>query len=455
MHIITEIITKIRQKYIITPEILIKLRSGDDYFPPIFEKRELLKIDIHEPSAAPPRIIAFGDIHGDLQALVGILYAAELINADGDWIEAQSTYLVQTGDLFDNYRPDVKNSCLKDTENLFDEFIILNYLTHLHIQAQRLNAQNRIVLCIGNHEFINITGDKKRMTEYVIEIKKSTLTIDERIELFKPGGVFATKLSSIFRVIAKIGNHLFMHGGIHEGNITSLNDIVIYNNNLNEWLMTPKDDGARRIELSPKIYSGDTLYLSIAWYRKMIDSNEDIYIRFLNSLDAKHELKVIVGHTITNKGNGIPLITKRARNRIILLDTAMSRCWNNKGKKPCDLSNNLYNISFIVIEEDSIISKNKQTLIDKVSTPPPSTTRKTSSSSRSADKTPPDLVSKSPSPTRKTSSSPRGAALEPSKKVSSSSPRHLRSKSITDGGRIFSINNRKTKCKRNRRVYNK
>jgi hypothetical protein len=35
-----------------------------------FEKTELSKIDIHEPSAPPPRIIAFGDIHGDLQALV-------------------------------------------------------------------------------------------------------------------------------------------------------------------------------------------------------------------------------------------------------------------------------------------------------------------------------------------------------------------------------------------------
>jgi hypothetical protein len=45
----------------------------------------------------------------------------------------------------------------------------------------------------------------------------------------------------------------------------------------------------------------------------------------------------------------------------------MSRCWNNKNRKSCDLSNNLYNISFIVIEDDTITPKNKRALIERVS----------------------------------------------------------------------------------------
>jgi hypothetical protein len=43
----------------------------------------------------------------------------------------------------------------------------------------------------------------------------------------------------------------------------------------------------------------------------------------------------------------------------------MSRCWTDKNRKPCDLSNELYNISFIVIENDTIISKHKEALLVK------------------------------------------------------------------------------------------
>lgn len=82
--IITDIIRNVRQKYGVTLDILNTLKTDDDYFSPLFEKEELSKIDIHEPSVPPPRIIAFGDIHGDLQALVGILYGAELIDMNGD-----------------------------------------------------------------------------------------------------------------------------------------------------------------------------------------------------------------------------------------------------------------------------------------------------------------------------------------------------------------------------------
>jgi hypothetical protein len=349
---ITDIINNVRKTYGITLEILNTLKSDNDYFPPIFEKDELLKIDIHEPNTSRPRIIAFGDIHGDLQALVGILYAAELIDINGDWIEKRSTYLVQTGDIFDNYRPDIEESCLKEPENEFDEFIILNYLTHLHRQAKTKNAESCVVLCIGNHELMNVFG---HMNSYVMP--GTSLTTTYRTNLFTPGGVFATKLSCIFRVIAKIGNNLFMHGGIHETNIRSLNDIITYNNDLNKWLNN------QTRTLSPKIYDGQ--YLSITWYRKMTNTNEAEYISFLQRLDTKHELKVIVGHMITSAAAAVPSILIRASGQIILLDTAMSRCWSNKLGKPCDLSNTNYNISFIVIENDTITPKHREALVKK------------------------------------------------------------------------------------------
>jgi hypothetical protein len=195
------------------------------------------------------------------------------------------------------------------------------------------------------------------MNQYVNP--NSSLTIDDRKDLFKRGGALAIKMSSIFRVIVKIGNYLFMHGGIHKGNIESLNDITIYNINLNTWL-----NENINLSLSRKIY--DNQYSSITWYRGMIHEDESNYITFLDKLDTTHKLKVIVGHTITQPNAVVPQIITRASGRIILFDTAMSRAFvNNVKDRLCDLSNNQYNISFIIIVNDNIIYRNKQESIYK------------------------------------------------------------------------------------------
>ena len=339
---ITDLTTKIRKMYRITPEILRKLTATDDFFPPLFTPDELDTTDIHK-SNDPPRIIAFGDIHGDLQALVGILYSAELIGDDGQWKEERSTYVVQTGDLFDNYRSGVDKSCLKQKENIFDEFVILNFLTHLHKQAQKMPTKSHIVLCIGNHELMNVDGDMR----YVHPDMYKTFGETERITLFENGSIFTKKMSVIFRVIVKIGDYLFMHGGIHSGNMARLTDIVMYNNGLYGWLYNKLDSVN---PLHNNIYSTDGYDSSITWYRGLLDNDETEYVKYLDQLDTQHKLKVIVGHTNTGYPNTtLPQIYKRYNDRVILLDTAMSRAFRNDNDKLCDLSN--YYIDYIVIDD--------------------------------------------------------------------------------------------------------
>src|SRR6476659_3462230 len=51
-------------------------------------------------AAAPQRIIAVGDLHGDYQAWTDIARAAGLIDPGGKWIGG-NTYLVQLGDVTD------------------------------------------------------------------------------------------------------------------------------------------------------------------------------------------------------------------------------------------------------------------------------------------------------------------------------------------------------------------
>ena len=53
--------------------------------------------------AAPPavrRVVAIGDIHGDLDSFVGILQRTHLVDANGNWSGGNTT-LVQTGDFLD------------------------------------------------------------------------------------------------------------------------------------------------------------------------------------------------------------------------------------------------------------------------------------------------------------------------------------------------------------------
>ena len=55
------------------------------------------------PGELPERIVAIGDIHGDLDALFSILLKSGIIDINGKWI-AVNTFLVQTGDIFDKGR---------------------------------------------------------------------------------------------------------------------------------------------------------------------------------------------------------------------------------------------------------------------------------------------------------------------------------------------------------------
>ena len=50
--------------------------------------------------AAVPRLVAFGDVHGDESSTIGILTAAGVIDAQQNWA-AGSTWVVQVGDQLD------------------------------------------------------------------------------------------------------------------------------------------------------------------------------------------------------------------------------------------------------------------------------------------------------------------------------------------------------------------
>ncbi len=92
-------------------------------------------------AASPARVVAVGDVHGDYDALVGILQRAALLDSKLRWSGGKAT-LVMTGDLLDRGPRD------RD---------VLDLLMQLEKQAPKKGG--RVIVVLGNHEVMNLVGD--------------------------------------------------------------------------------------------------------------------------------------------------------------------------------------------------------------------------------------------------------------------------------------------------------
>ena len=91
--------------------------------------------------AAGERIVAVGDLHGDFDVWLDIARSAGLIDARNGWAGGTTT-LVQTGDIVDRGPDSLK---------------IIRNLQKLQKEAPKVGG--RVIVLIGNHEAMNVTGD--------------------------------------------------------------------------------------------------------------------------------------------------------------------------------------------------------------------------------------------------------------------------------------------------------
>jgi len=86
----------------------------------------------------PQRIVAVGDVHGDLDGLTSILREAGLIDAAGQWAGGSAT-VVQLGDVLDRGpRPRAALDLL------------------MRLEAEATRAGGRVIVLLGNHEAMNL-----------------------------------------------------------------------------------------------------------------------------------------------------------------------------------------------------------------------------------------------------------------------------------------------------------
>jgi len=158
------------------------------------------------PPSGPRRVVAIGDLHGDLQATREVLRMAKITDPEGHWA-AGRTLIVQTGDVLD--RGD-------------EEIEIYDLLDRLAKEAKASGGAVHILN--GNHELMNVAGrflyvtpdgfrDFAGYDDGSVELTAYPKLRRGRRAAFKPGGPFAKRLAD-YPVVLRIDDTLFVHGGL-------------------------------------------------------------------------------------------------------------------------------------------------------------------------------------------------------------------------------------------------
>jgi len=177
------------------------------------------------------RVVAFGDVHGDISALRSFLITAELLDPESSNDEPMwaggDAICVQTGDVLD--RGD-------------DELACFRLLATLARQAKK--AGGALLLLYGNHESLNAAG----LFQYAnpggnTEFDK---TIGARIDYnygsnrwrlqfagnepsrwasFEPGGLLAENMLGNMLVACVVGRTVFVHAGLTSSHLRDGNSV--------------------------------------------------------------------------------------------------------------------------------------------------------------------------------------------------------------------------------------
>ncbi|HEX2871917.1 MAG TPA: metallophosphoesterase [Polyangiaceae bacterium] len=255
------------------------------------------------------RVVAIGDIHGDLTAMRGALKLAGAIDSDDRWIGKDLT-VVQTGDQLD--RGD------QDRE-------VLDVLEKLEASAKA--AGGALHVLNGNHELMNAVFDFRYVT------RKSFASFDEfssragelagripeaelgRAGAFMPGAPYAQKLAR-HPTVAMVGDSLFAHAGLLPAHVDYGLDRI--NREASAFL-------AGKSRELPRILSdeGGPVWTRLYGSAEIDDATCQTLGRVLAAVGAK---RLVVGHTVQEHG-----ISGACQERLFRIDIGLSAYY---GKRP-------------------------------------------------------------------------------------------------------------------------
>jgi hypothetical protein len=260
---------------------------------------------------AAERIVAIGDLHGDLSALRAALRLGGAIDDASRWI-GKTLVVVQTGDQLD--RGD-------------DEPQILELFARLRREAQA--AGGAVHVLNGNHEVMNVQADFRYVTadgfhdfsaghpDALHQQLTANVAPEQRgrTAAFLPGGEMA-RLLSVQPIAIQVGGNVFVHGGVLEQHVRY--GLGRINQEVQAWMT-----GAPTV---PAPVSISHLRAPI-WVRDYSDGTPAAescaeLTRVLGALSAQ---RMVVGHTVQQRG-----INSECAGKVWRIDVGLSRFYGGK-----------------------------------------------------------------------------------------------------------------------------
>ena len=235
------------------------------------------------PKPAPERVVAIGDLHGDVEAARRVLRLAGAIDERDAWIGGKLV-VVQTGDQIDRGDDDRK---------------IIDLFERLRGEAS--SAGGEVLSLVGNHEIMNATLDFRYVTRGAFSSFTDVTPKDEgmaqaasgvdsnqrgRAVAFLPGGPYA-KVLARRPVVARVGDSIFVHGGVLPKHVSAGLDAI--NDGARAWLQgeartAPKELASEDGPLWTRMYSAAPGREECA-----------TLVEALTALNAK---RMVMGHTV-------------------------------------------------------------------------------------------------------------------------------------------------------------
>jgi hypothetical protein len=263
------------------------------------------------PSVLPPvrRIIAIGDLHGDFRALLRCLRLAKVIDGNRAWTGGD-TVVVQLGDQVDSKCRPNTGTCEKD--EVGDELKILKFVDALHVAAQKSNGA--VYSLLGNHELMNVMGNLNYSSA---ENLVSFGGAQGRMNKFAPSGEIAVYLACNRNSIMKIGDYIFVHGGLlpkkaRQYTLENINKII------REYLLGHKQQQDPDVQ---DLLVGQESPFWTRMFSDLLSGNSAAACDTLNETVEYLKVKgMVVGHTVQPRG-----INSGCQGQIWRTDVALSR----------------------------------------------------------------------------------------------------------------------------------
>ncbi|GHT08114.1 hypothetical protein FACS189426_02930 [Bacteroidia bacterium] len=222
------------------------------------------------------KIFCISDLEGNFEIFRSFLLNNKIIDKDNKWIFGNN-FLVINGDTFDRG---------------------YNVLPILWLLYELEREGGNIIFVIGNHEQLNLTGNKKYLSRKykALELIINKGYINYYNENTELGKWLATKKS-----VYKIGTFLFLHGGISPKVFNKKLSLDSLNNIITKNIRLPKE--LRKDTIVSNLLLDN--YEGVLWYRGYF-KNQDNYNRSTQAdIDSICNYfgveKIIVGHTIVDE----------------------------------------------------------------------------------------------------------------------------------------------------------